>query len=104
MIDPYKNKRSVMGLDHYPPIWTRENEVKAVEELEVKRNLLKNLEITQNPYIYTLGEMKRYEQFKEYKQNENSPRFDRNRALRTDDIEGASVNRWWLKRNTGKRT
>lgn len=74
-----------------------------MEEEYYKSEALKKLPITKNPNLYTVPEMRRYEGYAEFKnQDELDYRKDHFLNMRTDDIEGARVKR--LSKFIGKKT
>jgi len=75
------------------------------EEAEALKNeLVKRLDITKNPQLYSLPEVFNYHDYNSYLQKDSDPRKDHFLHLRTDDIEGAMAKKWWLNPRRGKKT
>ncbi|CDW71983.1 UNKNOWN [Stylonychia lemnae] len=69
--------------DYIPP------EIQQHQE-EVKEQIVRNLEITKNPNLYSYPEVLNYNEYDQFVKHQKDDRRDRHLMLRTDDIEGAT--------------
>lgn len=70
------------------------------EQEKIKLNIVKQLEITKNPNLYSYPEVLIYNDYDSFVRQQKDERRDRHMYLRTDDIEGAKhkMFRWDLKK------
>eukprot|EP00347_Sterkiella_histriomuscorum_P002134 403369339 len=74
------------------------------EQNQMKDSLVKQLEITKNPNLYTYPEVVNYNEYDQFLKHQQDDRRDRHLLLRTDDIEGATHKMFKQKHKMGIKT